>query len=176
MLSNPPAATSGPTSPSGARAGTGVAELFGPTWDQFIRGGCLNGLTVPPLVSFCPLARAAPVDGGGAALHALARRAGGAARLAPGSHRPLALAPPETFSERREPLRREEYWDQPPDTACELLYNELRAIRQTLDLPPEALSGLTRNGLLTAHAIRLRQLEWRLWPRGAARAIRAMTT
>jgi hypothetical protein len=87
---------------------------------------------------------------------------------------PLRWPPPETFSARREPLRPEEYWDQPPATACDLLYNELRAIRQTLDLPPEALSGLTRNGLLTVHAIRLRQLEWRLWPGLAARKIREM--
>jgi hypothetical protein len=82
--------------------------------------------------------------------------------------------PPETFSAQREPLRPQEYWDEPADTACELLYNELRAIRQTLDLPPEALSGLTRNGLLTVHAIRLRQLEWRLWPGFTARKIREM--
>jgi hypothetical protein len=82
--------------------------------------------------------------------------------------------PPETFSARREPLLPEEYWDQSADTACELLFKELRAIRQTLDLPPEALSGLTRNGLLTVHAIRLRQLEWRLWPGFTARKIREM--
>jgi hypothetical protein len=87
----------------------------------------------------------------------------------------LRWPPPETFSERREPLRPEEYWDQPPDTACDLVLKELRAIRQTLDLPPDAVSGLTRNGLLTVHAIRLRQLEWRLWPRHAARKIKEMT-
>jgi hypothetical protein len=83
--------------------------------------------------------------------------------------------PPETFSAQRVPLLPEEYWDQPVDTACELLFKELRAIRQTLDLPPEALSGLTRNGLLAAHAMRLRQLEWRLWPGFTARKIREMT-
>jgi hypothetical protein len=55
---------------------------------------------------------------------------------------------------------------------CKLLRGELNAIRQTLDFPPEAMSGLTRNGLLTMHAIRLRQLEGWIWPCLAARTIR----
>jgi hypothetical protein len=82
--------------------------------------------------------------------------------------------PPETFESCRLPLRQEEYWNQPASTVCDLLRQELRAIRQTLDLPPEALSGLTRNGLLAAHATRLRQLEWRLWPGFTARKINEM--
>ena len=53
-----------------------------------------------------------------------------------------------------------------------MLREELQVIRQTLDFPPEALSGLTRNGLLAAHGQRLRQLEGWLWPSGAARLIR----
>ena len=36
------------------------------------------------------------------------------------------------------------------------------------------MSGLTRNGLLTMHAIRLRQLEGWLWPRLAAWEIKQM--
>jgi hypothetical protein len=87
---------------------------------------------------------------------------------------PRRWPPPATFSARRLPLRRAEYWDQPPAVASWLLFQELRAIRQTLDLPVEAISGLTRNGLLVAHAIRLRQLEWRLWPRLTARQIKRM--
>jgi hypothetical protein len=87
---------------------------------------------------------------------------------------PQRWPPPETFSTRRPRLRPEEFWDQPQATACRLLREELRAICYTLALPPEAISGLARNGLLAAHAIRLRQLEWRLWPRFAARALRQM--
>jgi hypothetical protein len=55
-----------------------------------------------------------------------------------------------------------------------MVEKELRAIRQTLDLPPDALSGLTRNGLLTVHAIRLRQLEHWLWPFYTAREIKRL--
>ena len=87
---------------------------------------------------------------------------------------PERWPPPDTFSPRRWRLRQEEYWDQPPAVACSLLREELRAIRQTLGLPEEALSGLHRNGLLAMHAIRLRQVQWRLWPRITARKIREM--
>jgi len=79
--------------------------------------------------------------------------------------------PPETFSERRCPIDAAEAGDQPRLTASTLLREELRAIRQTLDLPPNAVSGLTRNGLLAAHGARLRQLEGWLWPFYAAREI-----
>jgi len=82
--------------------------------------------------------------------------------------------PPDTFSHRRLPFAWEELSGQHRSTWCDLLLKELRAIRQTLDFPPEALSGLTRNGLLTVHAMRLRQLEGWLWPAGAARAIKQM--
>ena len=78
--------------------------------------------------------------------------------------------PPETFSEQRLPFDAQAA-DQTRPTACTLLREELRAIRQTLDLPPHALSGLTRNGLLAAHGARLRQLESWLWPFYAAREI-----
>ena len=66
--------------------------------------------------------------------------------------------PPETFEPRRLPISHQEANDQTRPTASKLLRDELRAIRQTLDLPPETLSGLTRNGLLAAHGALLRQL------------------
>jgi hypothetical protein len=87
---------------------------------------------------------------------------------------PRRWPPPETFEQSRLPISPEEADDQTRPTACKLLRAELRAIRQTLDLPPDAVSGLTRNGLLVAHSIRLRQLERWLWPFYAAREIKRM--
>ena len=87
---------------------------------------------------------------------------------------PKRWPPPETFEERRWPIDTQEADDQSRPTACKLLHEELRAIRQTLDLPPDALSGLTRNGLLAAHGLRLRQLERWLWPFYAAREIKRL--
>ncbi|GEM_PF-1466204 len=87
---------------------------------------------------------------------------------------PRRWPPPETFEARRWPISPEEADDQSRPTASTLLREELRAIRQTLDLPPEAVSGLTRNGLLAAHGLRLRQLERWLWPFYAAREITRM--
>ena len=81
--------------------------------------------------------------------------------------------PPERFYACRLPFS-PTLGRQSAATWRDLLYQELRAIRQTLDFPPEALSGLTRNGLLTVHAIRLRQLEGWLRPGGAASEIDAM--
>ncbi len=86
---------------------------------------------------------------------------------------PQRWPPPDTFERRRRPLRADEMDGQRP-TASRLLCKELRAIRQTLDLPPEAASRLTRNGLLIVHAIRLRQLERWLWPFYAAREIKRL--
>ena len=81
--------------------------------------------------------------------------------------------PPARFTSRRQPISPDELdQDDWLASACTLLREELSVIRQTLDFPPEAMSGLTRNGLLTVHAIRLRQLERWLWPRLAARVIR----
>ena len=96
--------------------------------------------------------------------------------------RPWLLAPTdsrrwpplETFQERRFPISPKEAAGQTRPTACKLLREELRAIRQTLDLPPDAVSGLTRNGLLAAHGLRLRQLERWLWPFYAAREIKRL--
>jgi len=84
---------------------------------------------------------------------------------------PTRWPPPDTFAERRWPIDAAEADDQTRSTASGLLRKELKAMRQTLDLPPDALSGLTRNGLLTVHGIRLRQLERWLWPFYAAREI-----
>ena len=83
--------------------------------------------------------------------------------------------PPARFSSQRQPINPDDL-DQDDWLAsiCKLLRDELNAIRQTLDFPPEAMSGLTRNGLLTMHAIRLRQLEGWLWPRLAAWEIKKL--
>ncbi len=82
--------------------------------------------------------------------------------------------PPPVFRKMREPLSWREKQGASKGKGLALLFEELRAMRQTLDFPPQALSGLTRNGLLTVHGIRLRQLEGWLCPREAARAIREM--
>jgi hypothetical protein len=79
--------------------------------------------------------------------------------------------PPEHFHHQRLPIRPEEQRGQPRSTACHLLYQELKVIRQTLDMPPQVLSVMTHNGLLAVHAIRLQQLERWLWPPDAARQI-----
>jgi hypothetical protein len=80
--------------------------------------------------------------------------------------------PPATFERRCLPFQEGELHGKARADRCALLYEELKAIRQTLDFPPGVLSGLTRNGLLVAHGIRLRQLERWLWPVGAAREIK----
>jgi len=82
--------------------------------------------------------------------------------------------PPAKFEHQRLPFAWAHLRDCSQDERARLLREELQVLRQTLDFPPEALSGLTRNGLLTVHGIRLRQLEGWLWPRGAARQIRRM--
>jgi hypothetical protein len=89
---------------------------------------------------------------------------------------PERWPPPDTIDTQRAPISEAERGDGQRPTASRLLRAELRAIRHTLDLPPDALSGLTRNGLLTVHAIRLRQLEHWLWPFYAAREIKRLTT
>ena len=81
---------------------------------------------------------------------------------------------PETFQQRRSGFGASELSVKSLDTWRRLLYNELRAIRQTLDFPPGALSGLTRNGLLAAHALRLRQLERQMWSPRMLRLINEM--
>jgi hypothetical protein len=82
--------------------------------------------------------------------------------------------PPPVFQKYRQPLSWREKQGASRGKGVALLFEEMRAVRQTLDFPPQALSGLTRNGLLTVHGIRLRQLEGWLRPREAARAIKEM--
>jgi hypothetical protein len=61
------------------------------------------------------------------------------------------------------------------DTACDLLWEEMKAIRQTLDFPFEVLHGIPRDLLLTAHGARLRQLIWAMGKRHALKEIERMT-
>ncbi len=82
--------------------------------------------------------------------------------------------PPDSFSHRRYPLQWWELAGQTLDDIRNLLLEELRVIRQTIDFPPEALSGLTHNGLLIVHGIRLRQLERWLQPEGVAQEINGL--
>ncbi len=82
--------------------------------------------------------------------------------------------PPETFTRQCAPFRWEDLHGLSVAALRRLLYEELKVIRQTLDFPPEAFSGLTLNGLLSAHATRLRQLEWCLGHRRAASLISEM--
>ncbi len=160
----------------------GVAASFGsPRLETQRRpgiGGVCDALTLPSLVSVRSgsrvCVRQARLGSRGAAVSALACRARRAASLAARPTNPRRWAPPETFEPRRWAISPEEAADHSRPTACKLLRDELRAIRQTLDMPPEALSGLTRNGLLAAHGLRLRQLERWLWPFYAAREIKRM--
>jgi hypothetical protein len=83
--------------------------------------------------------------------------------------------PPARFERQRQPIAPADLdQDDALGSMCKLLRDELSAMRQTLDFPPQAMSGLTRNGLLTMHAIRLRQLEGWLWPRLAAWEIKKL--
>jgi hypothetical protein len=82
--------------------------------------------------------------------------------------------PPATFAQRRLPFHADELHGKSFADRCTLLYEELKAIRQTLDFPPQGLSVLTQNDLFIAHAIRLRQLEGCLRPAAAARAIKKL--
>ena len=75
--------------------------------------------------------------------------------------------PPSRFFFRRFPLAESEVKGKTRDEYCTLLRDELSAIRQTLDFPPQALSGIIRYGLLVVHGIRLRQIVWEMSPRVA---------
>ena len=79
--------------------------------------------------------------------------------------------PPSSFSSHRFPFAEREVQNKSRDDYTTLLREELKVIRQTLDFPDQALSGLTRYGLLLAHGIRLRQLAWAMWPTVTAREI-----
>ncbi len=162
---------------------TGVAASFArrSTRQQHI-GGICYGLTLPPFQPgrwrahlLVRLAHAAALGSTGRALH---RLAGGTRPLFLWLFNPTDLRrwqPPARFNSRRQPISLDELdQDDWLASACTLLREELSVICQTLDFPPEAMSGLTRNGLLTMHAIRLRQLERWPWPRLAARKITQM--
>jgi len=81
---------------------------------------------------------------------------------------------PDTFQSHRQPFVADEL-GQPFDAACDLLWKEMKAIRQTLDFPFEVLHGITRDLLLMAHGTRLRQLTWAMGKRNALREIERMT-
>jgi hypothetical protein len=51
---------------------------------------------------------------------------------------------------------------QPIETQLGLFYDEIKAMRQTLDFPIEIFCGISRNVLLAAHGQRLRMLVWGL--------------
>jgi len=75
----------------------------------------------------------------------------------------LALWPPSaSWARVRVPFLPGSLGHKSDDVVIDLVREELAALRQTLDLPPQKLSGLVRNGLLAAHGRRLRQLEDRL--------------
>lgn len=84
--------------------------------------------------------------------------------------------PPTSFSSRRCVLADSEVLHKTLDDYRELLHDELSVIRQTLDFPPQALSGLTRYGLLVAHAIRLRQIIRAMGPKAAEQEIKQIIT
>ncbi len=72
--------------------------------------------------------------------------------------RPAWLRHAPAFSRRLLPFDAPTCWRNGLPTLRKDLYEELLACWQTLDAPPETLSGLTRNGLIAAHGARLRQL------------------
>ena len=80
--------------------------------------------------------------------------------------------PPTSFSSRRCLLAESEVRGKTLDDCRELLRDELSVIRQTLDFPPQALSGIIRYGLLVVHGIRLRQIVWAMGPALAERQIK----
>lgn len=82
--------------------------------------------------------------------------------------------PPASFSSRRFPFAESDLRDKARPDYSKLLRDELSVIRQTLDFPPQALSGLTRYGLLVAHAIRLRQIIGAMSPKAAEQEIKHM--
>lgn len=82
--------------------------------------------------------------------------------------------PPSSFASRRVPLAESDLRGKSLDDYRDLLREELKVIRQTLDTPPEVLNGLTRYGLLVAHGMRLRQLALAMQPNHAERELQQM--
>ncbi len=73
---------------------------------------------------------------------------------------------PTSFPAARAPFSEEEV-AQPEKPLPDLLYDEIKAIRQTLDFPIEVFCGISRNALLAMHGARLRALVERLGLRRA---------
>ncbi len=80
--------------------------------------------------------------------------------------------PPPRFHFWRLPLAEADLCNKLPEEYARLLRDELSAIRQTLDFPPQALSGIIRYGLLVVQGIRLRQIVWAMGPALAERQIK----
>jgi hypothetical protein len=96
--------------------------------------------------------------------------------LAARSHRSAPLACGHQLCPRRCAFAESDLRDKTLTDHCELLHDELAAIRHTLDFPPEVLSGLLRYGLLVAHGARLRQLVEVMQPAVAERAFKKLIT
>ena len=64
---------------------------------------------------------------------------------------------PSSFSSSRALLTDGEA-AQPSEALPDLFYDEIKAMRQTLDFPIEVFCGISRNALLAAHGQRLRAL------------------
>ena len=80
---------------------------------------------------------------------------------------------PEGFSRQRASFAPGEL-RQPLRPLPTLLFDEVKAIRQTLDMSLDALDGITREMLLVAHGTRLRQLSAALGERPALGEIEAL--
>jgi hypothetical protein len=81
---------------------------------------------------------------------------------------------PSSFSSQRALLEVGEV-AQPEATLPNLFYEEIKAMRQTLDFPIEAFCGINRDVLLAAHGQRLRVLVWGLGLRRALAEIARYT-
>jgi hypothetical protein len=80
--------------------------------------------------------------------------------------------PPPRFHFWRLPLPEADLCNKLPEEYAKLLRDELSVIRQTLDFPPQALSGIIRYGLVVVHGIRLRQIVWAMGPALAERQVK----
>ncbi|HEY7355597.1 MAG TPA: hypothetical protein VH590_03990, partial [Ktedonobacterales bacterium] len=80
-----------------------------------------------------------------------------------------------SFPEARAPFAEGEL-KKPVETQLDLFYNEIKAIRQTLDFPIEVFCGISRNVLLAAHGQRLRWLVRALGLRRALQEIARYTS
>ncbi|HEY7357241.1 MAG TPA: hypothetical protein VH590_12270 [Ktedonobacterales bacterium] len=151
-------------------------------WNRDALEGPCKGLTLrewevgvilcslPPAIRQALLAwLVAPTDGRWPAPSA----AGACGCRAPAlSASPRAPAP-ESFSRQRAAFAPGEL-RQPVRPLPTLLFDEVKAIRQTLDMSLDALDGITREMLLVAHGTRLRQVSAALGERCALGEIEAL--